>query len=348
MTRIFFIAFFSLLAMAPVRGETLPHDITLNRLTPGAGRLLHGVYPGGTTGDEDDITLEQLLSYEVAVGHRVAWVVLSNNWFSNRNFPAETASWIRTHGATPYIRLMLRSDTVEDHAEPLFRLKAIARGDFDSDLANWGKQAARFGTPLISEFGTEMNGSWFSWNARWNGKKHGAELFKKAYRHIIKVTRKAGASNIVWVFHVNNEDNPVKKWNRFEAYYPGDKYIDWLGVSIYSAQTPYETYTMAFTKSLPEVMARFAKMAPAKPVIIAEFGTDIRNPHENAARWADAALAMILSGKWPKLIGFSWWNETWPNDDDPTRASDFRVQSDAALAKVMGKHLSSSRVQNHP
>ncbi|MDH4180106.1 MAG: hypothetical protein OEV33_06305, partial [Armatimonadota bacterium] len=31
---------------------------------PAAGKLYHGVYPGGTTGEEDDITREQVESYE--------------------------------------------------------------------------------------------------------------------------------------------------------------------------------------------------------------------------------------------------------------------------------------------
>ena len=28
----------------------------------------------------------------------------------------------------------------------------------------WGRAAQTFGTPLIVEFGTEVNGSWFPWN----------------------------------------------------------------------------------------------------------------------------------------------------------------------------------------
>lgn len=328
--------------------KTMPHGQALWQMAPAPGRLLHGVYPGGKTGFEDDITPKSLRSYTRAVGRRVAWVMFSNNWFSNRNFPVKTARWIRKRDITPYVRLMMRSDTELDHREPLFTLNAILRGAFDADLTKWGQQAAKFATPVISEFGTEMNGQWFPWNARWNGRAQGAKRFRDAYRHIIDVTRKAGASNIIWVFHVNNSDDPMRNWNRFEKYYPGDDYIDWLGVSIYAMQAPYDTEKTSFVKTLPKVMARFAKMAPKKPVIVAEFGTDVRNPRERAAKWVDGALQMMLSRRWPNLIGFSWWNETWENDDDPTRNTDMRVQSNAALAQVFRKHLVSDRVQNHP
>lgn len=321
---------------------------TVNRLTPAAGQILHGVYPGGQTGEEDDITPADVDAYEHAVGHRVAWVYFSNNWYKNRAFPAQTARWIRNRGATPYIRLMLRSDSEQNHREPVFTLQAIARGDFDTDLTAWGQAAARFNTPLIAEFGTEMNGEWFPWNARWNGQQRGADRFVAAYRHIIDITRAAGANNILWVFHVNNDDHPARRWNRLEAYYPGASYIDWLAVSVYSTQGPDERDRTDFTASMDRIMARLAQMAPNKPVILAEFGTDVYNRHEIASQWADGALTAMISNRWPALIGFSWWNETWENDDIASHDTDMRVQSNAELASVFTRHLSNRRVRHHP
>ncbi len=332
----------------PVFAGPVSHGAALRDLTPRQGHLLHGVYPGGVTGMEDDITPQLVRAYESAVGRRVAWVMFSHNWFQGRAFPMQTANWIRAQGAAPYIRLMLRSDTELDHREPRYTLAAIARGDFDTDLAAWGRDAARFGTPFIAEFGTEMNGDWFSWNARWNGRRKGPALFQAAYRHIIDVTRANGASNIVWVFHVNDQDYPVRRWNHFESYYPGDDYIDWLGVSIYSAQGPSEDYAADFPGLLASVMARFARMAPNKPAIVAEFGTDVRNRHVRADQWADTALDTILSGRFPNLIGFSWWNETWQNDDNPAHDTDLRVQSSAELAAVFRRRLDTSAVQTRP
>ena len=339
MHRFLFIVFFALMCSSAPGAETLSHQQTLTQVVPATGKLLHGVFPGGKSGDEDDITPEDVDTYEKAVGKRVSWIMFSHNWFAGRKFPIQMASWIRARKAVPYIRLMLRSDTVEDHREPHFTLKKIAGGKFDRNLKSWGKAAAGFSTPIIVEFGTEMNGRWFPWNAVWNGKRKGAHRFVKAYRHIIDVVRSTGASNIIWVFHINNDDDPDRKWNRFENYYPGDDYIDWLAISIYSAQSPFDDYLIDFTKALPRLMKRFAKLAPDKPVIIAEFGSDVHHKKENAANWADAAMKMILSGRWPQLIGFNWWNETWPNGDNPNRATDLRVQSSPTLAKVMKNHL---------
>ena len=317
--------------------STAAHARAVAALTPSRGRLLHGTFPGGFTGEEDDITLAQLQAYERAVGKRVAWVCFSHNWFNGRRFPTDTARWILAHGATPYVRLMMRSDSEEMKREPRYTLRRIAEGRFDADLARWGRAAAALGVPIIAEYGTEMNGEWFRWNGRWNGRARGGERFRAAYRHIVEVTRAAGADNIVWVFHINHQDAPDTSWNRFEHYYPGDDVIDWCGVSAYSMLRPDEDERTDFVATFERAYGRLRRLAPRKPVIVAEFGTDIHNPLEPAAPWADRALAAITGGRWPGLIGFSWWNETWPNDDNtPT---DLRVWKDAELARVFRRRL---------
>jgi len=333
----------ALLLPLAAHAQATSHDRALRALTPPAGKLLAGTYTGGRTGEEDDILPSDLKAYTRTTGHRPAWVYFSNNWYRSRAFPTATAKWIRASGATPYVRLMLRSDPEQDHRDPLFTTRAIASGKFDADLAKWARGVAAFKTPILAEWGTEMNGEWFQWNARWNGRNKGAERFAAAYRHIIDIARANGATNIVWVFHVNWADGPPRAWNRMEKYYPGDDYIDWLGVSLYSMQGPDETEPTAFAQ-IDSTLKRLHRMAPSKPVIIAEFGTDVHNPREPAAPWANKALNLILSGKYPQLIGFSWWNETWPNGDDPKNDTDTRIQSDPALTQVFRKALKHRRI----
>ena len=136
---------------------------------PGDGLYYHGVYPGGLTGEEDDITPADVDAYESLAGQPVAWVYFSHNWYHGRAFPLTTATWIRARGAVPFIRLMPRSTPDRGVADPAFRLQAILQGDFDADLRGWASAAAAFGTRLLVEFGTECNGEWFPWNGRWHG-----------------------------------------------------------------------------------------------------------------------------------------------------------------------------------
>ncbi len=242
---------------------------------------------------------------------------------------------------------MLRSSIETNVDEPLFTLDAIIEGDFDNDLSAWGREAALFKTPIIVEYGTEVNGQWFPWNASWNGKQAGAEKFQNAYRHIIDSMRKAGASNISWVFHVNAYDWPENNWNSFEAYYPGDSYIDWFGLSVYGVQSPKETTWGDFSEALDDAIPRLKTLSNDKPIFVVEFGSSV-HPRLRASDWADEALSALLSGRWPEVRGFSWWNETFQNDNKPANNSDFRVQSVPGLSEVFRIKLASAKVLSEP
>lgn len=320
---------------------------------PPAGKLYHGVFPGDdpsvANAEEDGVSLGTVESYEKAVGRKVMWVYFSHNWYKGRAFPQSTAAWIRDHGSVPFIRLMLRSSADQNVAEPLYVLNRIVAGDFDEDLRKWGQDAADFATALIVEFGTEVNGDWFSWNGAWNGGATvGPERFRNAFRHIVATISAQGTTNITWVFHVAEDDSPDQSWNRFENYYPGDDVVDWVGVSVYGAEEPLDDEWTAFSTDMDRVYPRLTAMVPGKPLFLLEFGVTGGNPLGNAADWADAALTNLLGGRWPRLKGFSWWNEFWQNDDNPAHDTDMQVQTVPGLAAVFANGLKSDAVVDAP
>src|SRR3982751_682049 len=99
-------------------------------LPPPSGKLYHGFYWGGVGTDthdptEHDVTPEDVAHYEQAVGAKTTWVYFSDNWFESRRFPAKMCHWIRDLGKIPYVRLMLRSDVDQKHAEKQFTLAKI-------------------------------------------------------------------------------------------------------------------------------------------------------------------------------------------------------------------------------
>ena len=117
--------------------------------------------------------------------------------------------------------------------------------------------------------------------------------------------------------------------------------VDWIGVSVYGAQTPEERNTRTFADGMNAVMPRLAQLAPQKPVVVAEFGVTAGNPWVDAAAWAEAALGQMLANRWPQLRGFSWWNEAFGK-------TEMRVQEVPGLKEVFRKKLSSLRVLDYP
>ena len=324
---------------------------------PPAGTLYHGLYWGGIGTDdhdptEHDITPADVARYERAVGKKAAWIYFSHNWFESPAFPKAICDWIRHLGKIPYVRLMLRSDVDQRHREKRFTLAKIISGEFDPDLRNWARAAKAFGSPILAEWGTEPNGNWFSWNGQWNGGPiEGPRQYVQAYRHIVDVTRGEGADNLQWVWHVNWLDEPERKWNRFENYFPGADYCDWVGLSAYGPTTPTtRDGTESFRFKMANAYPRLTRVAPGKPIIIAEFGCDLHNPRANAAAWAQSALQDLFSGRWPAIIGFCWWNEGWQNDERKKHDSDLIILHDPHLTEVFHDELAQhgDQVQEAP
>jgi len=325
-------------AMSSVRGAQFI-------ASPPAGKLYQGLYfdeaKPGHDPTEHEVTASDVARFEETLGTKTAWVFFSNNWFESRKFPRETCDWIRSLGKVPYVRLMLRSDGEQDRAEKTFTLANILAGKFDDDLKAWARDAKQFGSPVLVEWGTEPNGKWFSWNGKWNGGvKEGPARYVAAYRHIVDVMRAETADNLQWVWHVNWFDEPEVKWNRFENYYPGESYCDWVALSAYGPLTPRAADgTESFRFKMATAYPRLTKIAPGKPIVIAEFGCALHHRKVDANDWARNALEDLFSGRWPAVIGFCWWNESWENDDVRKHNTDMNILHDAGLTKVFREEL---------
>lgn len=300
------------------------------------------------TGQADAIKSE-VDAYEGAAGRTVAWVAFGHEWNSDgRAFPSDMATSIKNRGATPLIFLNLRS-TDEGKTDPVYNLAAINAGQFDSDLSAWADGAKNFGGELIVDWGWEMNGDFIPWNGSHNGgTTEGPKNYQKAYRRIIELMKSRGAANIRWAFHINFPEYPSETWNAFENYYPGDDVIDITGVSIYSAQTPTDDFFPSFESMMEPAYSRLIKMAPTKPVFVFEFGAAAGNPLGSSVTWADEALAGILSGRWPAVRGFAWWNDYWENDSDSSHNTEMRVEVVPGLAAVFKSRLSAVNVGVRP
>jgi beta-mannanase len=240
---------------------------------------------------------------------------------------------------------MLRSESKFESAEFVYTPQNIIDGKFDDDLRVWCDDARNFGSLLLAEYGTEVNSDSFPWSGVVNGAEEkngygdptladGPERFRDAYRHIIAICRTEGAVNITWVFHIDIESTPDESWNQFENYYPGDEWINWIGISVYGTYTPMSPYYSIFRISMDRIYPRILKLAPDKPIIVAEFGTAKNNPFVDQVVWTRNALTDITSLRYQNLIGFSWWNEAWINDANRAHDTTMRVQDNPDLGAL--------------
>ncbi|MHC4712769.1 MAG: glycoside hydrolase family 26 protein [Planctomycetota bacterium] len=288
-------------------------------------------------GGEDEVSVEKIREFEGLVGKPTAWVYFSNNWYDEIAFPRKDVDTIHAAGSVPFIRLMARSRGRRGGADPVYSMQAIIDGRFDKDLAQWARDARDVAEPLLAEFGVEVNGSWFPWNGMWHGAGEtggygdpdypdGPERFRDAYRHIIDICRTEGANNIVWFFHVDASTSPDEPWNAMANYYPGDDYIDWLGISVYGSQRPGREW-LTFTGKLDRAYAEFAAISPGKPLAVIEYGVCEDPASGNKAEWIRDALNAVKEGRYPRIKALSYWHESWGEGE---RRSDLRLDSSPA------------------
>jgi len=304
-------------------------------LPPDSG-IYAGAFPDmGST--EDSVTKYRISEYINLTGHIPMWICFSNNWINGIKFPIKAVNTIADFKAIPYIRLMPRHDWTMGRRDPVYDLDYIIDGNFDDDLIKWAEDAKKYGKPLLVEFAPEMNGNWFPWSGIFNGKKRGSEKYIKAHRHIVDLMKDEGAFNITWMFHVNAVSDPKLNWNEMRDYYPGDDYIDWIGMSIYGSQKPGSDFT-DFIKVFQSAYWEMEKISLKKPLAIAEFGVIEDPPKGNKSKWLREAFETILSGFYPRIKAISYWHSLFDNEDGSI--SNMRLDSTPDVLAVYKEFIS--------
>ncbi|GIK78236.1 MAG: beta-mannanase [Thermoleophilia bacterium] len=340
MTRLALMASLTLLAAGGAAGAGA--DV----LKPPAGGRIYHAANAGFGGPEDRVTVRRIHHFERAAAKRIAWAYFSDNWIGGISFPIRQARAIRAAGRTPFIRMMPRSSFRAGGPDRRYAMQSIAAGRWDrprpgsGGLIRWCRRAAALGDPLLVEFGTEVNGSWFPWNGRWNGggrrdgygdpaSADGPERFRDAYRHIVDVCDSEGAENITWFFHVDAAGAPGAAWNDIAAYYPGDAYVDWIGVSAYGSLRPdygWRSFRRVYGRARAELRA-----LGGKPIAVLETGVrEDRGSPGRKARWT-ARMLRDARRRFPEIAAISWWNERYR---DNGFAVDLRIDSSASARRA--------------
>jgi hypothetical protein len=312
-------------------------------LPPRAGAYL-GAFPDFNrppTVTEDDVQAAKIDDFVLRAGHRLAWVYFTQSWYRGLAFPRDRVLRIWRSGAVPYIAFLPDSGVfygagrLQEYPERRFTLQRIIDGGFDRTLRVWARAARETNIPLLLSFGAEVNDEWGPWSARWNGAGEtagygdpaypdGAERFRDAYRHVVTLFRAVGATNVTWFFHADTYP-PQQWWNTLDWYYPGDAYVDWLGISDYGSLTasgPVVNFAAKLDASgVYQVLTRLS----ARPVAVVEMGV-VDGPAGVKPEWIRRAFAALRSGRYPRMRAAVWWD--WRNEGIDTRID----SSPAALA----------------
>jgi hypothetical protein len=236
---------------------------------------------------------------------------------------------------------------------------SIRQGAVDGYILGRAAEARRYGKPLFIRLNWEMNGDWMPYSRL---DEHGAQRegnsyarFRDAWRRTVilfrggtkaeidrrlraqgmpplKVRVKAvpATTNVAWAW-VPASKAPHKGEN-VHKYYPGDAFVDWVGVDWYGTDGPDGAAAQAKRAGLPkgpnEIYDTYSGPASAghKPFMLGEFGVYGKDRSD----WLSAMFDWMESR--PNVKAALYFNV--PADDQNSRLSDFPLSEQVFRTRI--------------
>lgn len=178
----------------------------------------------------------------------------------------------------------------------------VLNGEYDEFLTNYAKTVTDFGHPVLFRLGNEMNGDWCPYSS-YNTSKD-TMIFKEFYRYVYRIFEGAGADNVIWVWNPNGESFPDFEWNDEVMYYPGDEYVDIVGLTSYNTGTYYPDEKWTEFKALYDPVYAKATALYNQPFMITEFASSSVGGDKN--QWIRNMFDNI--GSYPRIKVAIWWD----------------------------------------
>jgi mannan endo-1,4-beta-mannosidase len=202
----------------------------------------------------------------------------------------------------------------------------IADGATNAYIRRFASAVRTLNLPMAISFGHEMNGHWYPWGTTATDPVD----YVRAWRRIHDTFLDVGAANVIWVWSPNNI-NPVPQVP-LQPLYPGDSYIDWIGVVGYYTDSGASTFSTLFGPTMA-VVHKFTH----KPILIAETASEPGpRKHKDVA---DLFAGVAAS---PEVIGFIWFDflkrADWRIGSDPSALAEFKRRAANDLFGFDVKH----------
>ena len=192
----------------------------------------------------------------------------------------------------------------------------IALGSEDQYLASQAAVAVAWHRPLYIRLAHEMNTQTYVWGATVDGNT--PQAFIAAWQHVVTLFRQLGAVNVRWVWSPNVDCEGTCP---FDAYYPGDQYVDWVALDGYNfagfqGHAPWSSLWAIFGPSYRDITR-----LTGKPLMIAE--TACNPTGGNKARWIRRGFLNQIPRLMPRVRAVVWWDNVYAGVD-------WKVDSSAA------------------
>ncbi len=282
----------------------------------------------------DQASEARFVAAEVEIGRK--WAIDNRFYNDSTEFVNDRTQWDIDNHIVPLITWMPYGN-----GNPMVE---YIEGQHDALVQAEAQKAKALGVPIFMRWGHEMNGNWYPWSGSDNGEagdgddggagagdagpvipSSGPAKYVAAWRHVHDIFVQEGASNVIWVWTPNVSDVPQIPWNHWTEYYPGDAYVDWVGIDVYNWGTSsscciWTTFAALMTGS------PYQDYSSSKPIILPEMAsTEVGG---SKSMWIDA-MRQNLETEFQDVHAIVWFDinkETdWQIDSSPSSLAAFQA-----------------------
>lgn len=276
-------------------------------------KLKWGVYSGWLDGD--------IKQFQTIVGETPDMMAAFVHWGNTNTFPTYMAQYAKDKGGTLVIFWEASNYLLTTNDQPAYSYDAIIRGDWDAYIKKFAAEAKAYGGPVILIPFSEVNGNWSPWSGTLNGNTPAKAVL--GFQHVKTVF--GTVPNVKFGWAPNSNSVPNTTANAIQNYYPGDAYVDYVGVDGFNFDAPWVTFDQIFKSPLATISAY------NKPMYVFSFASA---QGTQKAAWITDALTVQMK-KYPLLEGWVWFNQNkeknWLIWSDDASLSAFKSAVQSAL-----------------
>ena len=318
---------FLLLIGLAILGAVDSHAFFEAKFEPPDGKIYHGA--------QAEVRLENMQNYEIdwpgikkyskASGHHPK-LVMHYISFDQRAFDLLRPVIYKISQKGYYYAAQIGLDFYTygdppDILNPTDITQDIAQGKYDEKIKTLAKLFNRMEIRVFLRPGYEFGGNG-------QGRLASKRYWIPAWRRIYDLFQQEGANGVAFV------------WNTLDAtdfmdYYPGDNYVDWWAVNVFSNQSHQDPFVNAVIQEAGKYR---------KPVMIAESTPRYVGSVGGQASWENWYNPYFkLLSQYPHVKAFCYINASWKNYPDPSFAFDCRIQSNPFVCAKYRNILSDPR-----
>ncbi|MEM6802575.1 MAG: glycosyltransferase family 2 protein [Bacteroidota bacterium] len=282
-------------------------------------------YSGIEAGDlQNGVDTKRVLEKEDELQVNFDLVSFPFSWDGTSKLPIIQLKKLLSTAAIPMIDLRPVPGEIQHNSAELYPVfEEIITGKFDSYIDEIVVQLRDLDQPIFLSFARQADKESSPW---YSSHEEAPRLYTDTWQYLVNRFVAKGASNVVWIWEPNKAEN-------FSAYYPGNNYVQWLGIGAVNEGNPQEADSWKTFEDLYEPFQAVISSdynLSQKPIMITRLEATLNSGEQDI--WLSDAMISI-GMKYPEIRSVLFFR-------DREADSSFYYSEKSKL--VIHKHLTST------